>query len=246
MRIATWNLNHPPLTPTNARRAEMLRWMSEIKADIWVLTETLDDLSPGEGYKCIARSEPAADLETYKNACWTAIWSRIGGTSSALKEERDRAACALVPTNAGTSLLVYGTVLPWFSDRRWPEVTGVAAFEKALSLQAAEWDRLKREHAGAHLCVAGDFNQSLPYFSRFGTHEGGAALDRALAAHNLACPTGSIDPLLAATGRPTIDHICISRPLIAARNVAVGVWPQPPALDKALTDHYGIWLDIAV
>jgi hypothetical protein len=46
VKIATWNLAR--VLPTNTQRcAEIVRWLDAVDADVWVLTETHDSVSPG-------------------------------------------------------------------------------------------------------------------------------------------------------------------------------------------------------
>jgi endonuclease/exonuclease/phosphatase family metal-dependent hydrolase len=138
---------------------------------------------------------------------WTAIWVHRRFSWQLVERrqedeiEKGCTACALVEVDVNKSLLVYGTVLPWLSDDRRTDLTGTAAFIKSLHAQSAEWTVLKREHPQAHLCVAGDFNQSYKYERYYGTKLGQQRLRQELDFHDLVCPTGIQDPLPTHYGR---------------------------------------------
>ncbi len=50
--------------------------MDVVNADIWVLTETWTDFAPASGYKRVAYTKQAADLDAKSKRCWVAIWSK--------------------------------------------------------------------------------------------------------------------------------------------------------------------------
>ena len=114
-------------------------------------------------------------------------------------------ACARIKQPGQLDLVVVGTVLPWPSDK---QCRGAKGFCKALDVQAGEWERLRGTPDTCTLVVAGDFNQSVPYVRYYGSTEGATALSDALARLDLDCLTSGDDPQ---TGKPRIDHICISR-----------------------------------
>jgi hypothetical protein len=68
LRIGTWNADHAKPS-RNGGRLDVLR---QFHADIWVLTETRDDLKPGDNY-CPTHS--AMQLGTRAER-WVTIWSR--------------------------------------------------------------------------------------------------------------------------------------------------------------------------
>ena len=234
MRLATWNLDRCRHT---AVRSDRLRLgMSQVDADVWVLTETHIEFSPGSDFSLVAYSADAPDRNSKNGECWVAIWSRLGGSSVQLTADCERVAAAKID-----NCVVVGTVLPWLSDSREPKLAGEALFRARLSEQAADWQRLRAEDA---LCVAGDFNQDLlPAGHYYGSKGGRVALKEALSLCDLDCLTsGEDDPLVGESGLATIDHICIRKmmPVSFPRSSA---WPPVGQL-KGLTDHYCIYTDI--
>ncbi len=210
--------------------------MSQVDADVWVLTETHAEFSPGPDFCLLAYSADAPDRNSKSGECWVAIWSRLGGHSVQLTADRERVAAAKI-----NGCVVVGTVLPWLSDGRDSTLTGEALFRSRLSEQAGDWRRLLAEGA---LCVVGDFNQDLLTAGHYyGSKGGRVALKEALSSCGLDCLTSSEDdPLVGESGLATIDHICVHNmvPLSWPRSSA---WPPVGQL-KGLTDHYCIYTDI--
>jgi hypothetical protein len=239
MKIATWNLESiNRLTPD--RGNAILGAMQEVNADVWVLTETWVGLDPLPGYELASQSCKANDLTPER--CWVSIWVRSSLTSSALdinsRRQRERMAGVQIMNPHGDDFVVVGTVLPWPSDKLWP---GAEGFCKALADQATEWKRLHTQPDVGTFLVAGDFNQSIPGQSRYGSKQGAKALSDALRDQDLFCLTPGNDPL---TARPRIDHICISRrglqpPLLPQ----LGSWEVPSHNGKPVTDHSGAVAD---
>ena len=90
--------------------------------------------------------------------------------------ERDpiRTTAALYATPLG-KVLVYGTVMPWSSDRglsgaepNWTE------HHRVVSEQVKEWRELRDRHSDAAICVVGDFNMTLGGGYPYGAPEGQA------------------------------------------------------------------------
>jgi hypothetical protein len=208
--------------------------MKEVAADIWVLTETWVDFSPGDDYQLLAKSCAAADLATSPDRCWVTIWSRLSGKRMDVQRQADRMVCGLIQRPSGSTMLIVGTVLPWFSDKLWP---GAAGFCDALGGQVAEWNRLHATYISADFIVAGDFNQSLPYQQHYGSKLGAKALDDAIQIHGLLCLTEGNDPL---TGKPRIDHLCVSQNTVKTNRQPVAeTWQVPLIRRRKITDHSG-------
>ena len=136
MRIGTWNVQYAAGREKNNRRLRRLR---EMDCDLWVLTETHDDLDLGPGYAAVSTSQRATGRA---GARWTTIWSRFPITKALPVEDAHRTVAALVESPSGP-LVVYGTVLPWHSDggpngsaAPWSE------HHRIIPIQAREWARL--------------------------------------------------------------------------------------------------------
>lgn len=239
MRLATWNLGR--CRPgSSARAATLLDLMARIGADVWVLTETHRDFPPGPGYRLVAHSADAPDRAAGQGECWVAVWSRLPAERVELTADLERVAAARVDG----AVVVVGTVLPWLADGRDPGLRGEAAFRTRLAEQAADWRRLGASPGG--LCVAGDFNQDpLPAGHYYGSAGGREALRAALTGAGLECLTGGADdPLSGSPGLACVDHICVGG-LRARGGPRSSVWPAPGELPRGLTDHYGVWADVA-
>jgi hypothetical protein len=221
--------------------------MDAIRADVWVLTETWRDLKPGPGYALIAQSADAPDRESATGECWVAIWSRLPAEALPLSADPERTAAARVSSQAGASLVIVGTVLPWLADRRYAPLRGSAAFCEVLGRQAAEWRDLQRDQPDSGLCVLGDFNQDLAPSHYYGSARGRTALECALVGAQLVCLTaGAGDPLSDVSGHASIDHVCISDRLLRDGLPSVVAWPSPPLERRRLTDHFGAYVDLPI
>lgn len=231
MRIGTWNLERATGGDRNERRLARLR---EAAADLWVLTETHDDVAPLEHRAVAAAREDGRHGER-----WVAIFSRWPLTTVAT-DDPSRTVAALVADSPHGPLLVYGTVMPWHSDagregtaRNWSE------HHKVVSEQGQEWVRLLERHPGAGLCVAGDFNMSLATKHFYGTQEGRRLLRAALATAGLSCVTEA--PLVPGKPleHPPIDHICLNADLALGARV-IDAWEGESPDGGRLSDHSGL------
>jgi len=234
MRLAIWNLNR--CRPNTARAHRLQQGINQVNADVWVLTETSVEFSPGPEFCLLAHSANAPDRDAKQGECWVAIWSRVGGDCVQLTADLERAAAVKID-----DCVVVGTVLPWLSDRRDPRLTGGALFQARLSEQAKDWQRLQAKGA---ICVAGDFNQDLLLTGHYyGSKNGRAALKETLSSCNLNCLTGSEDdPLADGLGQANIDHICVHE-MLPLQSPPSSAWPSVGQL-IGLTDHYCIYTDI--
>lgn len=236
LRLATWNLNR--CSPHSARAARILEAMKEINADVWVLTETFRDLSPGESYKLSSISHNAPDRDYSTGECWVAIWSRLPSYPITLKEDIERVAGAVI-----SDCVVVGTVLPWLTDNRDAVLRGYHAFAARLEEQSTDWSYQIATHRS--LCVAGDFNQDLLNEGHY--YQSKAARDvlrKTLAIHSLRCLTGGQnDPLALHSDLASIDHICVTN-IRTLNSPPSSVWPEPGSLTPMYSDHYCMYADI--
>ena len=239
MRVATWNVESlRRLTPE--REAAFHNAMAGVDADVWVLTETWTSFSPGTGYKQLAQSQKAADLNRLPERCWVSIWAKssLVGTPQAIRCQPDRMACCRIELPGQKDIVVVGTVLPWSSDELWPGADGFCA---SLAGQAEEWGSLRGDPSVCTLVVAGDFNQAVPLERWYGHKKGEEPLNNALQELELLCVTQGKCPL---TGKPRIDHICISRSSLDLKRLPqVGGWAIPSVNGKPVTDHSGVYFD---
>lgn len=253
MRIATWNVERPK-NATSTRSKRILTKLREIDADIWVLTETHDDISPGPEYDYLA-TEPVRKPPTRHAAGErrTIVWTRWPIVQPIEEDFAHRTACVRLQTPLG-GLVVFGTIIP-YSGRDCPPYGKLRRWDAhyaAIGVQGAAWQRLRRQHADCALCVAGDFNQTREGRFTYGTKWGRHLLDQALDWANLQDTTtpgfAALEAIdneswSLADGVQPIDHICLSSGW-AKRVTAVGAWPGEPE-GGYLSDHSGVWVDLA-
>jgi hypothetical protein len=237
MRIGTWNVEY-----AHASRLEALRKvMSTNSADIWILTETHDDLTPPNSQFVVHSEQRPKNWSGIRpGSRWVSIWSRypIITEVSLPRADRERTVSALLDIGDGRTLLVYGTVMPWKGDGGkfdWSE------HHRVIPEQCVEWLELTQSYSDAKICIAGDFNTDMGTAARYGTKKGIAALRAGLAACDAFCAT---DPTRFPTDLlpyPPIDHIALS---IAHRDSTsvVAAWP---ADRKALSDHSGMIVEVS-
>ena len=116
MRIATWNVAYGRGRPANARR---LRRIEEVDADVWILTETHDELSLADaGYSPVhADQRPTTGArEVIEGSRWVSIWSRLPVSERIADLADPRRTAAAVIDAADRRVVVYGTVLPCYHD----------------------------------------------------------------------------------------------------------------------------------
>ena len=232
MRIATWNLDR---AKTARKRADAQHCMAEIDADVWVLTETRDDFTPGAEYRAVAASDPRPDGKIVER--WVTIWTRLPGGATRPTRDGEFTACAALASTPVGPLSVYGTVLPWRgSTWRGHPSAEARAFKEALSVQAEDWRELI---AGGNLCVAGDFNQDLnerPFYWSLCARE---HLKDALRSKLIAVTGGPDDPVSKLTNGKAacIDHICLSPNL--AHTAKTSAW-HPEREGRKISDHPGV------
>ncbi|HEX7375765.1 MAG TPA: endonuclease/exonuclease/phosphatase family protein [Pirellulales bacterium] len=240
MRIATWNLESlKQLTPE--RDAAFRLAMARIDADVWVLTETWNDLPPLSDYQLVAQSGDANDLKRWPNRCWVSIWgkSSLAANGQVIHGQADRMACGWIKIPGQRDIVVVGTVLPWRSDTLWP---GDVGFGAALACQAEECGAIRGRPDTCDFVLAGDFNQSLPHRAYYGSKKGENALNDAFQRHDLVCLTAGNDPI---TDEPRIDHICVGRSSLKSSRIPhVGAWAIPSINDKPITDHAGVFAEL--
>lgn len=233
MRIGTWNVNYA----FKGRVDALAQVLDQNKADIWILTETHDDLAP-DGCMHFAHSEERVigfPSGIRLGSRWVSIWSNYPITKKVLKSERTVA--ALIDIGGEKELLVYGTVLPW-EDK----IAGWSEHERVIPMQGAEWLQLRKDYPNTPLCIAGDLNTDMADGRRYGSKPGIAALRTAFSNVGVFCSTepdrfpSGLLPIL------PIDHIALP---VGWRNTTtvVAAWPA----DKAnLSDHSGMVVEVTI
>ncbi len=232
MRIGTWNVEYAAGAAKNAARLLRLR---DARADLWVLTETHDDLDLGPTHTAV-RSEQRPTGRA--GARWVTIWSAFPVVRSVATRDPVRTTAAIVDAPR-CPLLVYGTVMPWHTD---PGPTGGARnwveHHRVVPEQAREWLELRDAHPGIAMCVAGDFNMDLGGRHYYGTTAGRAALVEGLRAVELVCLTSTDRVPAGRLSHAPIDHVCVSAGIAEDASV-VEAW-DGSVEGVRLSDHSGL------
>lgn len=234
LRIGTWNVWY-----AFEKRLPALQEVTRINpADIWILTETHDDLVPF-GCENVVHSTPRPKNWSgiRVGSRWVSIWSKypLQAVPVELSDEK-RTVVALADLGAKGKLLIYGTVLPWKDD----QAAGWSEHHRVIEQQSVEWLMLRKAYPDIPLCIAGDYNSDMLNGRRYGTKEGVEAINRGLAQCETVCatvpdrfPEGLLNVL-------PIDHVAIPRAW-QERTSVVAAWP---AEKEILSDHSGMVVEV--
>lgn len=233
--MGTWNLEYARGVQKNRRR---LKALTSRAADVWVLTETHDDLDLSDTHTPLHSEQRYAE----PGGRWTTIWTALPVLERL--ETVDPLRCVAVRLDGGDlgELVVYGTVLPWSGDvgpdperlaRGWEE------FHRVTPLQGAEWRDLRRRFPEATLVVAGDLNNDLGGAHFYGSRATRELLTRELASADLRCLTTTDAFPERMLTFPPIDHVCVSPGAGLDLDVEVEGWDN--IVDGVrLSDHSGV------
>jgi len=245
MKLATWNLERLGY-PRRRSMAPLRAHMEAIGADVWVLTETVEDMSPGAEYVGVATT--GSDREQKPDEVWTKIWSRWPIEALPPTSDPVRCVAARVVHPQRGAFVVYGTVLPW-TGSKWRGLRGAGgvAFGAALDAQELDWAALRADFPADDLFVMGDLNQPIgvgpPRY--YGSEVNERHLGEALARLGLiAFTAGDNDPVRRGSNRlACIDHICgpISYVPRVRRTIR---WPDSPKPLDGLSDHFGVAVEL--
>lgn len=245
MRIATWNLDHA----SNSSRPipAQIDKICTIGADIWVLTETADEVNlGGHGYQCAT-----PPLKNSYKKYWSTIWSKWPIVEQINCNDGETAVCTIIDTPSG-KMIVYGTIITWKNDKG-PEKSSPAWFEhdKSIVVHGDDWKMIQDQHPGVPLIVAGDFNQTRDGASRgYRSPNGINLLNDQLRRNRLICISdddfgkqGKLmpDPNNRDLYRHNVDHICVSTSRFAISQV--GVWDHFSG-ETYWSDHNGVYADL--
>lgn len=220
MRIATWNVER--LSPKK-RLPGILEAVRRVDADILVLTETDTFIRPGYEYEYhtpfLAGSVAGDYYRPTENR--VSIFSKYQAARQYPVTDANTSICVELATERGP-LVVYGTIFGIHGNRR-------PSFRQDI-LQQMDDVRCLAEQ-GCAICLCGDFNCSFSdnyYFTNW-------------ARQTLLDAFEACDLELVTAGKPEcIDHIALSRSFPRKCEAAVLEWN----LDKTLSDHKGICIDI--
>jgi endonuclease/exonuclease/phosphatase family metal-dependent hydrolase len=242
MRVATWNVER--VNPKGWKIAPAQRQrMAEVDADIWILTETHVDHSPGDG--CRGIHTPPVTERRPEAERWVGIWSRHPMTPIDEPAPRGRGTlAALIDTPIG-ELVVYGCVIPWANEPTLGDGTPATMWRgHAETIEQIDLDLtvIRDRHPGVPIVLAGDFNQDRDGSGWYGTKAVRQQLSAVLDRHDLACPT-AIDVVAAGLLRTQhlVDHICITKSLATDNHVRC--WEATSEAGVRLSDHPTVAID---
>jgi len=242
LKIANWNLER--VVPNKARAKRIDAVMSEVAADIWVLTETHKDIVPVSFYSITSEEQ---DPGSRAGERWSAILSRypVESLGDFVSDKIRCAAGKLEHPQLGL-IVVYALVLPW-GGSQWRGIPsrGGAAFASALAAYQFDWEQLQQAYPNALHIVAGDFNQSLVGWHYYGSKQNRLKLELAFKKSNLqAITSGANDPIARdSSPHACIDHICISEKA-EINIISTKRFPDADKPDKRLSDHFGVVVEL--
>lgn len=240
MRIGTWNVERGAGAAKNAQRRELL---AQHNCDVWILTETHDDIDLSPTYIPI---HSALRPNARAGERWVTIWSRYPVLEAPTVVDPRRTVCALLDTPLGP-LVVFGIVLPWASDRGDDPVIPLprnwSEHHRIMAQQGTEWLALSSAYPDAGLCVAGDLNTDLGGKAYYGTARGRALLREAMVRSDLFCATETPRVPAGSLAHPPIDHVLL--PVAwTARTVVAAAWAGKALDGTRLSDHSGLVAEV--
>jgi hypothetical protein len=238
LKIATWNVQRPSKGGSlNPQRIEKIQ---QIDADIWILTETRNVISLGDGWHSLS-SFPIPDYHGEGETLVT-IWSKQPIRPVSVSRFT---ACAEISVPAIGSLLVYGTVIPWDKDEGLSKGSKAGRWEehrRQVKVQTSEWEVLSKSYPEHLLCIAGDFNQHRGMVGSYKDAESVERVTESLALCHLTCITQDY-PESAKLSKPLVDHICLPNRL--AKSSTVTVFPFDEISGERLSDHHAVLVTIS-
>jgi endonuclease/exonuclease/phosphatase family metal-dependent hydrolase len=242
MKIGTWNVEYGQGEQKNALRRHLL---DTADCDLWVLTETSDKLDLSATHQNV--SSQLREGRKQFSERWVSIWSRLPIIRKLSVLDEQRTVAALIASPKG-QLVLYGTVLPWHSDRNQADanspVSGWSKHYQVLEEQEQEWRLLQQNFAEASLCVAGDLNVSLGGPHYYGTTHGRLLMKAALRNCGLFCAT-SFDRIPAGMLKYSpIDHVLLPADWKLFAMVSCA-WEGTTGDKVRLSDHSGLAVSIA-
>ncbi len=222
----------------------MAKTLSEIKSDIYFLTETHERLTPQKDFQAIFSGTP--DRKHLEGERWTSIWSRWPITSlNDFVSDKSRCVAGEIENTPFGQLIVYGTVLPWNGDRRTPNNGNHIAFGDALEALKDDIARIKDVYPKSIIVLAGDFNQSLVENHYYGSKLKRSKLEHTLKEIELAPLTSLENDPIYRDAKPMacIDHICVSTDK-EWEVLETFKWPNKKSLKREDSDHYGVKVEI--
>ena len=213
MKIVTWNLERLKNNQTEI----ILSKLTELDADILILTETDSRINLGDKYSSISTQNlfNGYDGTPYKNTeNRTTIWTKFKIEKQHATYDNYTSVCAEIQTPFGL-LNVYGTIIGVFNGKG-------ERFESDMKSSKLDFEKLS-----GNICIAGDFNIALSGFA-YPSHKARNEINEIFERLDLKCLTSEI--------KNSVEHIAISKSYLENRKTSIEIWNE----DKKLSDHIGI------
>lgn len=220
MKVITWNLERlEKLKPQQAKEI-----LLAYNAEIYVLTETHENMSLGEDYKILSSKSLYSGhdgMKDYKTGeCRTQIFSKYNILEQKQTFDEYNTLHLIVETPQG-NLTIYGGIIG---------IDGGTTknFKRDLEGVLKDWSALNKED---NICLAGDFNTILQGH-KWPSKVAVDSLNTAFKKLNMTNLTMGI-PL-------SVDHIVLSNGLLDKKPIRIETWNA----DKKLSDHIGISVEV--
>ena len=220
MRIATWNIER---LKHKSDIVQINSILTELKADILVLTETDSKVDPGSYKFCVQTPKLKEIKPDYYLDSENRITIFTNYEIIRQHETYDKytSLCVELETELRT-LIIYGTIIGIYGNRN-------RNFNADLSQQINDYQKLSKEK---NFCLIGDYNISFADNYYF-THNGRNELNKVFKECELKLLTNDISEC--------IDHIAISEDFTTNLETEIGEWN----FDKKLSDHKGIYVELS-
>jgi endonuclease/exonuclease/phosphatase family metal-dependent hydrolase len=219
--------------------------MIEVDADIWVLTETHVDHSPGDDYRGV--HTPAVPARRPFDERWVGIWSRHPIEPLTEPTAHGRGTIAAVVAAPLGHVVVFGCVIAWANEPHLDNGSPAKMWQAHMEVIDRidhDIELIRTRHPDLPIVMAGDFNQDRDGSGWYGTYEVRRRLGDVLERHDLDCVT-ALDVVAAGLleNRHLVDHICVEKSLAGAASVRC--WDTVDDSGVRLSEHPTVAVDIA-
>lgn len=251
LKIATWNLDRPKLSSRKAKKETIIRLLSEINADILVLTETNSCIDLRDNYPtcfstdCLFESLAVGEEVYEQGENRVTIWSKFRGQRRIDMCNSHSSICAELKCDDWGELNVYGTVIGIYGKNRMyePRILTKTDFETAVEVQLIDWKRI----AGlGNICIVGDFNLSLGNDIYVKEPERGMVLD-CFGDLNLTVATKFQPKNSDQTAKSldnNVEHVAISDAFLKGNLQEITTWNAGSHKNPNISDHMGVCLTL--
>jgi exonuclease III len=219
MKILTWNLERLK----KRKNKLILEKLTEIDADILILTETNTIINPGVSYNA-ASTDPLPNqldkVRYHSGERRVTIWTKYKITAKHKTIDDLTSVCLDIQTPAGL-LTVFGTIIGVYNGKG-------KQFDDDLQRQLPEFGAFS---AINNICIAGDFNVAFSGYA-YPSHKAIQTLTQAFIKLGLTNTTSSIND--------SVCHIVLSNSFVNYFKQELSFWNE----EKHTSDHIGICLTL--